>query len=603
MSTKNNHDLVKQQSTKKKKQKEKQEENQKQVLLELSSEFEISKEEYEKYDKQSLMGYFYHQNAIWYVYTLSDLYYQLFICSKFEILRSYYIEHASGNEKCMDVRFYDKGDIQHVVPGISCSVLSKRNIDKLQSYGFSYNPKNVDEVIGLFIGQLFKMDNTLMTLYPGWRKEGTSMNFYGYDPNSYIGFPELSVSVSSVNNDEDIYLVPSEHISLINELIAPSVPAQMIVTVGLSSAVLGYLCVSGHKTLNSPFVHLHGESSTGKTTALRLAASMWGNPISDSGLLNTWNATSAKILENLSDNNGVVLTMNEFGSNMPNNDISKLIYNIAEGHGRDRMNNTNRSVSTWNTVILSCGESSILDSVVQSKGLYARIFEFFDLEITTSKNHADDINKTVSKNYGAIGSFFVEEIEKNQISITERYDELETVISHQIGSLSSISARIASLIAVFRLTAEIAKDIGLEIEPEKVQELFIDSHQKTIERLPSYETNLNKLTSYVVSNGAKFAKYKDFCSTGNYNGYIETDKTVFFDTAFENICKTLKIDSKLFLQDLKCHGYLDREPGRVSKRVKIGQRRVTCYCVYNEPHEQNDVSVKTEKKKIKRKKA
>ena len=75
------------------------------------------------------------------------------------------------------------------------------------------------------------------------------MNFYGYDPNSYIGFPELSVSVSSVNNDEDIYLVPSEHISLINELIAPSVPAQMIVTVGLSSAVLGYLCVSGHKTL------------------------------------------------------------------------------------------------------------------------------------------------------------------------------------------------------------------------------------------------------------------------------------------------------------------------------------------------------------------
>ena len=143
----------------------------------------------------------------------------------------------------------------------------------------------------------------------------------------------------------------------------------------------------------------------------------------------------------------------------------------------------------------------------------------------------------------------------------------------------------------------------MEIEPEKVQELFIDSHQKTIERLPSYKTNLNKLTSYVVSNGAKFAKYKDFCSTGNYNGYIETDKTVFFDTAFENICKTLKIDSKLFLQDLKCHGYLDREPGRVSKRVKIGQRRVTCYCVYNEPHEQNDVSVKTEKKKIKRKKA
>ncbi len=71
----------------------------------------------------------------------------------------------------------------------------------------------------------------------------------------------------------------------------------------------------------------------------------------------------------------------------------------------------------------------------------------------------------------------------------------------------------------------------------------------------------------------------------------------------DNICKTLKIDSKLFLQDLKCHGYLDREPGRVSKRVKIGQRRVTCYCVYNEPHEQNDVSVKTEKKKIKRKKA
>lgn len=595
MSTKNNHDLVKQQSTKKQKKKQK--------LYDLNLPKEISKEKAEEYAQVHQNGYLCFEDRICSLYQSDGHYYKQFVCSRFEILKSYYLEKRDGNEKFIDLRIYDKDGGSNYIKRLSCEVISRKNIEKLQRHGFIYNPLLIDEVIGLLLGQLAKMSSTVVTSFPGWRKEGTSMNFYGYDPNSYIGFPELSVSVSSVNNDEDIYLVPSEHISLINELIAPSVPAQMIVTVGLSSAVLGYLCVSGHKTLNSPFVHLHGESSTGKTTALRLAASMWGNPISDSGLLNTWNATSAKILENLSDNNGVVLTMNEFGSNMPNNDISKLIYNIAEGHGRDRMNNTNRSVSTWNTVILSCGESSILDSVVQNKGLYARIFEFFDLQITTSKNHADDINKTVSKNYGAIGSFFVEEIEKNQISITERYDELETVISHQIGSLSSISARIASLIAVFRLTAEIAKDIGLEIEPEKVQELFIDSHKKTIERLPSYETNLNKLTSYVVSNGAKFAKYKDFCSTGNYNGYIETDKTVFFDTAFENICKTLKIDSKLFLQDLKCHGYLDREPGRVSKRVKIGQRRVTCYCVYNEPHEQNDVSVKTEKKKIKRKKA
>lgn len=595
MSTKNNHDLVKQ-------------EQEKTELLDLTCMFEIPQEQYKTIKDENPMGYYATTSSVWHVFENEDTgqCYREFICSRFEILKTYYTECITGNQKYMKIRFYDKGGICHDVDRISCSVVSKKRIDTLQEYGFYYNPQRVDDTIGLLEGQLFQLRSSLMTCYPGWRKEGNQMNFYGFDPDSYSGIPILSVSRTSIDGDPDesICLKRSEHIELINRLIAPSVAAQMVVTVGLSSAVLGYLCVSGKMQLNSPIIHLHGESSKGKTTALQLAASMWGKPDISSGLLRTWNSTLSKTLENLNNNNGVVMTLNEFGSNMVKNELSQLIYSIADGSGKDRMYNTNKTASTWNTVLLSCGETSLLNSIPQSKGLYARIFEFFNLDISLSSEHADEIKNTVLNNYGAIGRSFVRIIKKNDNRISIRYDGHKMRICKEIASLSSISSRVASLIAVFRLTADIAKCMGLSINPEEVENLFIKSHTETLERLPSCELNHEKLMSHVARNGCRFPSMSAYNnSIGNYDGFMDEDEIVFIDTAFQSICQKLNIDSKLFLNELKKNHYLDSPSDRLVSTKTLRKQKVKCYCIYKEPHIPIQVLAKKSKPKGSRKSA
>ena len=80
MSTKNNHDLVKQQSTKKQKKKQK--------LYDLNLPKEISKEKAEEYAQVHQNGYLCFEDRICSLYHSDGHYYKQFVCSRFEILKS-----------------------------------------------------------------------------------------------------------------------------------------------------------------------------------------------------------------------------------------------------------------------------------------------------------------------------------------------------------------------------------------------------------------------------------------------------------------------------------------------------------------------------------
>lgn len=108
--------------------------------------------------------------------------------------------------------------------------------------------------------------------------------------------------------------------------------------------------------------HLHGVTSRGKTTALMVAASSWGNgapPSNTSGdsFINTWKTTGNALEGIAAARNDIFLAIDELGQADADN-VPKIAYDLSSGAGKERMNrnSTMAEKKQWRLIYLSTGE-------------------------------------------------------------------------------------------------------------------------------------------------------------------------------------------------------------------------------------------------------
>jgi uncharacterized protein (DUF927 family) len=140
--------------------------------------------------------------------------------------------------------------------------------------------------------------------------------------------------------------------------------------------VLGVLAISA--SLAAPLLkpaeqeggglHFFGSSSTGKTTLLRLAASVWG----DGGMVRSWRATSNGLEAIANRANDVALILDELGQ-VDSKEAAAAVYMLATGIGKVRMtrNASLKDIKTWRVAILSSGEMTIETKILQTRGTQA----------------------------------------------------------------------------------------------------------------------------------------------------------------------------------------------------------------------------------------
>ena len=112
--------------------------------------------------------------------------------------------------------------------------------------------------------------------------------------------------------------------------------------------------------------HLRGCSSTGKSTALKLAASVWGNP---SKYCRLWRAT-VNGLEGLAAlHNDGLLVLDELGQVDPR-EAGEAAYLLANGRGKARATRTGtaRQSQSWRLLFLSAGEESLSALMARAGG-------------------------------------------------------------------------------------------------------------------------------------------------------------------------------------------------------------------------------------------
>jgi putative DNA primase/helicase len=112
--------------------------------------------------------------------------------------------------------------------------------------------------------------------------------------------------------------------------------------------------------------HYRGTSSVGKTTALRVAGSVWGGG-GVQGYLRTWRATGNGIEAVAQAHCDGLLCLDELGE-VDGRDVGPVAYMLANGEGksRARRDGSGRPAARWRILFLSSGEVSLAAKMTEA---------------------------------------------------------------------------------------------------------------------------------------------------------------------------------------------------------------------------------------------
>lgn len=242
--------------------------------------------------------------------------------------------------------------------------------------------------------------------------------------------------------------------------------------------------------------HFFGPSGTGKTTALRLVASVVGSD----ALVGTWRAT-ANGLEGLSEAyNDLPLPLDEIYQIDPK-DLIECIYMIANGRGKHRSNRQGnaRVAKAWNVLILSGGEAPIRDICQKiPEGARNRLVDV-EFDDRPPPSFCRDLSLKIKDEHGSALVPFVQYCMRQQLSIVDGWRIYRQNFCPQQASGSA--DRVITRVAAVCYAGKVAFESGiLPFDPQKALETVFP---KIVSRYHS--ENLDKeiieaVRSYVLDN-------------------------------------------------------------------------------------------------------
>jgi uncharacterized protein (DUF927 family) len=229
-------------------------------------------------------------------------------------------------------------------------------------------------------------------------------------------------------------------------------------------------------------VHFHGLSGKGKTTALSAAASSWGNGAQTDAYMKSWSTTINGLESYLVACRDTCIILDEI--NQGNSAvISQAAYQITNGVGKQRMNRnlTMRESASWKTFLVSSGEVTTEQKIVENKdkamaGQLSRIldipadrglgFGVFDHggPENDPRKLSEAIVAAASSAYGTAGPEFVRKvIEYGVERIAQEaieYREL-FIVKCRIANSSHQVARVAKKFALIAFAGKLAVEFGI----------------------------------------------------------------------------------------------------------------------------------------------
>lgn len=355
--------------------------------------------------------------------------------------------------------------------------------------------------------------------------------------------------------------------------------------------------------------HLRGGSSSGKSTALKVAASVWGNPSTYPRL---WRAT-ANGLEGLAAlHNDGLLILDEL-SQMDPKQAGEAAYLLANGQGKVRASRSGaaRQSAIWRLLFLSAGEES-LTSLMARAGKTANAgqeIRLADIEADAGAGMgafevlhdqpspaalALALKDAATRHHGAAGMAWLHYIVTDRPKLADFIsDGIQQFVAENVPTDAAGQVlRVARRFALAAVAGELATHYGLTGWPEgeaidaarKCFTAWLDAFGGTgnLEE----RSILAQVRAFLEAHGA--SRFEDVTINSdqripNRAGFFRTGKTgvreylVLPETFRRDVCQGF--DTKAVVAALLKNGYLiPAEDNRSTQKPRIpGQGSVRCY--------------------------
>lgn len=468
---------------------------------------------------------------------------------------------------------------------ISRGDLNKRELKKLASKGLDVLQDIQAAEVSSFLSKQEKtLKPTNVHSGIGWDIVNGELVYKHYN---IITKPSAPLIDSTYSGEYMLKPVGSKHdfFNLIIKEVRGHTPLELMLCIGISALIIGMLNRSKMGSFDSLLVHLVGSSTTGKTTAGMLGVSLAGSPKPNEGLLQTYNGTKNAMARKLAGNHGVLTVLDESTMNlMDSQNLSSFIYELAQNSEKSRLSKESElmETKTWNTTIVSTGESSILSKANNNEGLRVRLFEFSIDKWTKSAENAENLKKGLLQNYGHVVPEIARKmLELGQEEIAKMVEENKNYIQNKMLD-NKFRDRIATKFSLILTAAELFElTYNLELTGEGIIDILIEQEQKSMTEREMAPKFYNQLKQYIIRYRRNFkSDTHEVSPLQEIWGKIEvsTSETRCFilPVVFDKIVKELGFsDTKILLTELKKNGVIVHDKNKNQKRKFIFSKNET----------------------------
>ena len=230
--------------------------------------------------------------------------------------------------------------------------------------------------------------------------------------------------------------------------------------------------------MESGGLHLIGDSSTGKTTALEAACSVWGSP----SYRRSWRTTSNGLEGAAALFNDSLLALDEISECDPRA-VGEVVYMLGNGRGKQRASRAGgaRAVVRWRSSVLSTGERSIATTMMEGghrvkAGQAVRVLDVpaqrkhgaWDTlhHFTSGPAFSDAVKHSATQHYGHAGRAFLEKLTRDTENFSEALAAIKAMPELQAPGGEGQAARAAARFALLALAGELATSYGVTQWPK-----------------------------------------------------------------------------------------------------------------------------------------
>lgn len=495
-------------------------------------------------------------------------------------------------------------------------VLIRSRVERLAKYGLPVSSNTSKDLVGylraFYDANQSRLPRCRLTKTLGWQKGGGFLfgdRLIGgagetvdldADPTTW---PDGAVAFS--REDEGLYEVAScfssssrasesgQHLNKWKNSVRPMAEKHARVRLSiLASMCTPMLELLAKRSVYVPnfVVDFANPTSTGKTTILCCAASVWGYPneIDDRSPIGTWDMPSPVWAERAAAvRTHLPLILDDSKRAKPGL-VSNVIYTIAQGQGRQRgTQDSLRKTGRWRTVLIGSGETRLVD-FEEHGGTRARVITVwgapFGKPNPETSFHIGQMMSGIYTHFGVSGPEFVKWLMANRGesgSWAELYQDMVQVYRERAESNGPLH-RICSYLGLLQVTETLAARAGvLPWEPSDVRpcidELWEGIASATMEADRSMAA-LEHLRSYSRSRRGVFFSVGKKNSTPQ-KGWMgrwdspgkatpEPDAVSFFPSHLKEILEDGGFDYESTIRTWRDKGYLITTGGKGHRQVR-----------------------------------